>query len=291
MQSGLRPVKILESSSDSHTRADHVVGIDESGNTTDGPFVVTGVQCPRSAGEKLAELLIELGLDPWKSKSSSRPNNVDGSELTQRVRELIQKIKDEPITWHATACWGSCPADQRAMAACIIATKSLVTTHRDYEGNAVIIHDGAGSEFGKGHITLRRAAREQFQGFGDRETPVYVSTLESGDRTYPEITAADYIAGFVRYEIEQSGHIGGVEEPRVERMDKSWSTPADLSPEPKYDIRARDQYQRPKRKDRAAAWIEGRRPPTDARWDSPSFDSIVNRLESETVREYLLHEL
>lgn len=294
MSSGLRPLALRESSSGDSKRAAHVVGIDESGNSADGPFVLTAVQCPRSSGERLAELLIELDLDPWVSKSSSSPSNLTDSELTENVIELMDQIQEEPITWNAAACWGNCSVDKQAMTACIVSTKSLISYGKSqdgYEGNAALVHDGKGDNFGSGYITLRRAGREQFEGFGDRETPVYISTLESGDRIYPEITAADYIAGLIRSEIQEKGSIEGLNVPVIDRISESWSTPEDASPEPQYEIRSRDRRRQPKREDRAAAWIEGRRPPTNDGWGDRPLNSIVERLSSDTVRDYLLTEL
>ncbi|MBP1923399.1 hypothetical protein J2751_002441 [Halorubrum alkaliphilum] len=294
MSSGLRPLALQESSSGDSKRAAHVVGIDESGNSADGAFVLAAVQCPRSSGERLAELLIELDLDPWVSKSSSAPSTLTDSGLTDTVIELIRQIRDEPITWHAAACWGNCPVDKQAMTACIISTKSL-TRHRDsqggYEGNAALLHDGKGDNFGNGYIKLRRAGRTQFEGFGDRETPVFISMLESGDRIYPEITAADYIAGLIRSEIHNEGSIEAVDIPMIDRISNSWSTPKDASPEPQYEIRARNHQREPKRQDRAAAWIEGRRPPTTDAWGDRPLEAIVDRLSSDVVRNYLLTEL
>jgi hypothetical protein len=290
MPSGLPPVSLSEHSSDTRVNAKHIIGVDESGNSADGPFVVTAVQCPRSSGEQLAEILIELDLDPWRSKSSSKPEGMTNEELTKNVEQLLEKITGAPISWHATACWGSCQADRRAMAICILSTRALVKSQREYEGNAVIMHDGRGTEFGNGYIKLRRAAREQFQGFGERETPVYLTTLDSGDRIYPEITAADYISGLLRSEIQDRG-IEPVQRSHLDRLDRSWSAPSDSPPEPEYDIRRRTRRREPRHEDRAAAWIEGRRPPADERWGDNPLDTIVSRLESETVRRYLLNGL
>lgn len=59
MSSGLRQIELLEhevvDTQPPVQHASHVVGVDESGNQHDGPFVMTAVQCPRSYGESLAE--------------------------------------------------------------------------------------------------------------------------------------------------------------------------------------------------------------------------------------------
>jgi hypothetical protein len=52
MVSGLRQIEFVEhgvvEAQPSVQRVNQVVGIDESGNSSDGPFVMTAVQCPRS---------------------------------------------------------------------------------------------------------------------------------------------------------------------------------------------------------------------------------------------------
>jgi hypothetical protein len=175
------------------------------------------------------------------------------------------------------------------MTACIAATGTIAQL-QEYEGAAAILHDGRGDEFGNGRVKLRRAASNQFKGFADRNTPVYVACLESGDRIYPEITAADYIAGYLRSEIMEFGDISETNW-EIGRINESWSTPSTQQPTPEYVVETRNRQRRPHREDRAAAWIEGRRPPSDDHWGSTSIESLVNRLQSDTVKQYLLEEL
>lgn len=77
----MRSVQIVEESSGTTTRADHVIGVDESGNTTDSAaFAVAAVCCPRENGERLAELLVEHRLSPWQGKSKTVAKNSSPTE-------------------------------------------------------------------------------------------------------------------------------------------------------------------------------------------------------------------
>lgn len=295
MPSGLRRIELVEhgvvDTQPPVQHANHVVGVDESGNHHDGPFVMTTVQCPRSHGEHLAELLIELELEPWKSKSSSTPGGMSHTELSATVEELLTSFQSTPITWHAVAGWGTYTVDQRAATACIVVSKTLTGGSGptpEYEGPAALVHDGGARMYGSRQERLRRAATRQFNGFGDRVTPVYITQLKDGDRIYPEITAADYIAGYVRSQLPDTGIEGiGYD---IQRIDNSWNV-SDDPPSTLYSLRSRNRQQSQERYDRAAAWIEGRRPSSDGTWGNQPFQSLVSRLHSDVVMEYLLDEL
>ena len=295
MSSGLRQIELLEhgvvDTQPPVQHASHVVGVDESGNQNDGAFVMTAVQCPRSYGESLAELLIQLGREPWKSKSSSTPEGVSKAELSRAVEELLASLDSSRITWYAVAGWGTYTVDQRAATACIVASKALTGGSEaipDYEGPAALIHDGGDRMYGSRQERLRRAATRQFNGFADRVTPVYLTQLQDGDRVYPELTAADYIAGYIRSQLSETG-IEGLNYD-VQRIDDSWNV-SDDPPCTLYNLRSRNRRQSQQRYDRAAAWIDGRRPSSDDMWGSQPLQSLANRLQSDAVRDYLLNEL
>ena len=296
--SGLRKVELVDSSGTEENRqkAYHVVGVDESGNHSGDPFVMVAVQCPRSHGEKLAEWLIQLGLQPWKSKSSSTPEGMSKSTLSEQVEDLIHKINDsDAVTWHGVAGWGDYNKEQRGATACIVASKTMTegfggeSQDCGFEGPAVLLHDG-GEMYGKNQITLRRYASRQFGGgFNDRFTPVYVSNIQDGDRTYPEIAAADYIAGLINAEITNRG-LEKLDMDRVRRIDSSWRS-SDEAPATLYNLRTRNRSRQETKEERVAAWIEGRRPPDCDSWGERPIESLLDRLESNTVIEYVLNEL
>lgn len=295
MGSGLRRVELVEhgvvDTQPPVQHAEHIVGVDESGNHHEGPFVMTAVQCPRSEGELLAELLITHGLEPWKSKSSSTPPGMSSTELSESVDQLLGDLKDTSITWHTVAGWGNYTAGKRAATSCITASKALTGgggSLPDYEGAAAFIHDGGARMYGNRQELLRKAFTRQFTGFGERLTPVYVTQLERGDRTYPELTAADYISGYLRTRIRDHG-IDGIRHP-VQRIDDSWNT-SDDPLATLYSLRVRNRRQSETKYDRVAAWIEGRRPAPADTWGDQPFESIVDRIQSDVVKEYLLEEL
>lgn len=298
--SGLRKVELVERDADEDNpnkqQVSHVVGVDESGNSADGPFVMTAVQCPREESERLAELLIDLGLQPWKSKSSSSPPGVSNEQLSDKVRRLISKINDMQVTWSAVAGRGSYGAGRAGMIACVVSSKAMTGGIEDeapeYDGPATIMHDGSprSNLYGDSQIKIRRGAHRQFSDFPDRYTPVYLSFLRSGDKTYPEITAADYIAGYLNSVISNQT-VEKVNHP-VQRIDKSWKVSDRDPPVPLYDLRTRDRQRQLTKEDRAAAWIEGRQPLTDDEgWGERSFEGLIDRLESDTVKCYLSNEL
>lgn len=295
MTSGLRRVELQEcrSESDSNIQGvDHVVGVDESGNTSDSPLVMVAVQCPRSKGELLAELLIELGLGPWKSKSSSSPAGMSDEDLSESVEDLIERLNDHNITWHAVAGWGEYNKEQRGAISCVVTSKAMTggssNPMPEYEGPAVMLHDGGTGFYGNDQITLRRYASRQFSGFHDRVTPIYIAHLFNGDKTYPEITTADYLAGYFRSIIPERG-IEGASFP-IQRIDPSWRS-SDEPPVALYRLRTRNRRRQIRREERAAAWIEGRRPPENNGWDEQPIETLIGRLESETVRDYILNQL
>lgn len=293
MSVGLRRIELIEHGIDQSVadtrRANHVVGVDESGNSNDGPLVMVAVQCPRSCGETLAELLIKRGLEPWKSKSSSSPKNIEDAALSERVEGLIQDFTDVPITWHAVAGWGKYNKEQRGAIASIVSSKTMTGGEApDFEGPAAIIHDGGHQLYGTRMVTFRQYASRQFRGFEDRFTPVYLSYLIGGDKTYPEITAADYIAGYLKSEIEERG-IEGVTPP-VQRIDKSWRS-SNESPLSLYRLRSRTRRRQNRKEERVAAWMDGRQTSYEETWGGQPLEALVDRLNSERVREYILEEL
>lgn len=130
---GLRSVQVT-SESGRRKRLDHVIGVDESGNPDGGnePFVISAVQCPRNYGEELAESLVDAGLNPWRSKSSSLSVS-DKAKATQdeRVRSFIDAISSTPITWCAAVGWEAYSVPRRATIACTVTSKALTTPHSD----------------------------------------------------------------------------------------------------------------------------------------------------------------
>lgn len=290
--SGLRDIQLIEDGSGERTRAHHVVGVDESGNPTGSqPFVLVAVQCPRSSGELLAERLVQSDLDPWKSKSQTLSVSIDEAEQTQRIEAFLDVLDEIPITWSAVAGWDKYDTARRAAAACIVTTKALTASYSDrtpsYEGSAVLLHDGGEDTYGTEQRLLRKHAASQFGGGFDSVCPVYTSALPKADLTYPEVNAADYLAGYIRHEMAQGTAVEVLPDP-VTRIDDSWRV-ADVAPVAHYRLRITGGVQQSTARSRIIAWIEGRRVTTAGSITGQKpYDSIVNRLTSDTLKQYLL---
>lgn len=290
--SGLRDIQLIETDSNKRCRAKYVVGIDESGNPIGGePFVLTAVQCPRDAGELLAEQLIHSGLNPWTNKSQSLSSLVDKQEQTQRVQQLITCLTDIPVTWCSVAGWNEYNNSQKAASACLVASKAITASPMSeapsYSGPAVLLPDGSSNTYSNKQRLLRQHAAAQFSGgFTSRYCPVYVSSLSKGDLTYPAITAADYIAGYIRHQMQQG--ISVEELPKqVLRIDESWST-ADNPPTIYYSLRPTGGMQNNLVRSRAISWIEGRKIADEGSLSGRKpYKRIVHRLSSEEVQMYL----
>lgn len=291
---GLRSIQVT-SESGQRERLDHVVGVDESGNPDGGgePFVISAVQCPRSYGEKLAEFLINAELNPWRSKSNSLSVS-DEAKATQdeRVEAFIDLIDSTPITWCAAAGWKAYGVPKRAKIACTVASKALTTPHRvqqpNFEGDAALIHDGNAKTYGNKQQHLRKQASAAFNSsFQSAICSVYVSSLPKADLTYPEVVAADYLAGYVRKKLANGEKSMKQLPDQVLWIRSDWS-PEDIQPAPLYWLRTSGSSQATTEQSRVVAWIEGRRPSNDGLTSGGQFSNIVsNRLSSDTLREYL----
>lgn len=292
---GLRSVQVT-SESGQRKRLDHVIGVDESGNPDGGnePFVISAVQCPRSYGEKLAESLIDAGLNPWRSKSSSLSVS-DEAKATQddRIRSFIGTISSTPITWCAAVGWEAYSVPKRATIACTVTSKALTAPHSDqrpsFEGDAALIHDGNAKTYGDKQRHLRKQASAKFNpSFQSAICSVYVSSLPKADLTYPEVVAADYIAGFVRKKLAEGEKSVSQLPNQVLWISSEWRS-EDVQPVPLYWLRTSGNRQSTTQQSRITAWIEGRRPPEEGLTSGGQFKNIVdNRLESDTLKEYLL---
>lgn len=293
---GLRSIQVT-SESGQRKRLDHVVGVDESGNPDGGgePFVISAVQCPRSYGEELAECLIEAGLNPWRSKSNSLSVS-DEAKVTQdeRVESFIDTIRFTPITWCAAVGWEAYSVPKRATIACTVTSKALTTPHSDelpdFEGDTALIHDGNAKTYGDKQRHLRKQASAKFNSsFQSTICSVYVSSLPKADLTYPEVVAADYIAGFVRKKLARGEKSVSQLPSQVLWISSEW-TSEDVHPAPLYWLRTSGSGQTTMERSRIIAWIEGRRPPKEGLRSGGQFENIVNnRLESATLKEYLLN--
>lgn len=285
----LRRVQLTEDGTGERERVRHVVGVDESGNPTESgrPHVFTAVHCSRERSERLAELLVDCGLNPWQNKSSSLSAVLtDPTEQSRRVEEFVAKLASEPMTWRAAFGWQRYSIEERAAVACTVASKAI-TSASTPSGRAVLLHDGGEDTYGSSQIALRKQAAAKFNySFQSAYCPVFVTSLAKADLTYPEVIAADYLAGYVRSVVEESGSATGELPPQVGRIHADWREP-ETSPLSRYRLRASTATHRSTRRSRVAAWIEGRRPADHGLQSSGRYDAVVSRLASGELQSYL----
>lgn len=285
----LRRVQLTEDGTGERERVRHVVGVDESGNPTESgrAYVFSAVHCSRERSERLAELLVDCGLNPWQNKSSSLSAILeDSTEQPRRVGDFVAKLSAEPITWSAAFGWQRYSIEERAAVACTVASKAL-TSADTLSGRAVLLHDGGRDTYGSSQIVLRKQAAATFNySFQSTFCPVFVTSLAKADLTYPEVIAADYLAGYVRYVVEESASPSDELPSRVVRIRREWREP-ETSPLSLYWLRASGAAHQSTRRSRVAAWIEGRRPAEHGFQSSGQYDNVVSRLTSGELQSYL----
>lgn len=288
----MRSVQVVEQSSGNITRAEHVIGVDESGDMMNGdPFALTAVRAPREFSERLAELLIENDLAPWRAKSSTITHQVSFEERDQQVENFIQDLAEEEAISHRTAVGYTADSIHHKAAGICALAKKTITSSSEYSGDAVLLPDGATSMYGESQTHLRTQAAQFFDGgFQSAFGEVYVSGLPKADLTYPEVTAADYIASYLRTAFVESGNQLSSLPDGVVWFDSNWREP-NISPLSFYQIHGVSGDYGAIEKTRAAGWIKGRHPNGGEFNASSQWNNTVEMLESDLVQQYLLKNI
>lgn len=298
MSSPLRPVAVKNA--DHHVRANHLVGVDESGNevSNDGLCVTVAVRTRRETDTKLVRTMIENDLEPFRHKSSTlvRHGPLDPSERNQQVRSFLEDIATTSITWAAIVCMNGFNQSERA-AAVSVAAKKAITGAMDqgiFTGEndpAVFLHDGKRDGYGSYDEYLRKQLAMDFDpSFQQSICPVYPVFLQDADRTYPQSNAADYIAGYLRNRLTNDAHIGDIEYENVSTLDPSWVRKAG-TPVPLYELESLRPVREKELRSRILCWLMGRgipREPEPTGYDP--FREQVQQLSDSVVRRYLLDE-
>ncbi|WP_232820574.1 hypothetical protein [Halorussus litoreus] len=300
MSSSLRPVLIKDETGNS-TRANHVVGVDESGNdaSTGGVCVTVAVRTHRRNDSVLVRALIESGLKPFKFKSSTlvRYGEVNIQERERNVASFINSLQETPITWTAIVCKGSFTQHEQATATSMAAKKAITSAigqavNPDKNEPATLLHDGAIDNYREYEKRLREQVAEDFgSSFRHGVCPVHLTFLQNADRTYPQSNAADYIAGYIRSKLESTETIGTIGHNNIKELDPSWvrnsgetSTVyklAELKPIREMDTRSR-----------ALSWLMGKGIPVNPTPTTQDpFRDLVSEIPDKTVRDYLLTEI
>lgn len=255
----------------------------------DGPFSLAAVRCPRDRSEKLAELLISSELAPWKAKSKTLLRHCSSpEERDNRVKNFIETLDEYKIPWAVTVGWEKVSVDACTAGICNLAKKTITHAPGPYEGDSVLVPDGTTNTYGKEQERLCVQGSTFFGGgFQSRYGSVYISGLSKADLTYPEVMAADFIAGYayrcltndrVREIDKLSGFIGW--------FDENWREPS-TTPVPFYGIGPLTMDYGEREKSRVVSWIKGNRPDEVTFDGSNRYQNVVGYLESETVRSYL----
>jgi hypothetical protein len=283
----VRNVQVIEPSGDV-TRAHHVIGADESGNVTGpGPFCLAAVRCPRENGELIAELLIQNGLNPWLTKSQSLKANVSREEYNRRVEAFIDDLEESDARWQAAFGYDDATIHHKGAGVCALA-KGTITSDSTYSGDAVLLPDGATTMYGEQQQHLRRQVSQFFDGsFESTFGAVYTSGLAKADLTYPEVTAADYISGYLRDALHHQEMSVSELPSQVSWFDSNWREPANLSAAQFYALKPAAGHYGPTEATRIAAWVKGRHPDGDDHDVSSQIENTVDMLESEEVQTYL----
>jgi len=285
----MRSVQVVEKVSEEIKRADHVIGIDESGNVTDSnPFVLVAVRCPRENGELLAELLIEHDLIPWQGKSQTLAANVPLGERNRRVEALIDSFESHPISWSAAVGYQQGSIHHKAAGVCVLAKKTI-TESTAYSGDSILLPDGATNMYGNSQKHLRVQAAQVFDGsFESAFGAMYVTGLPKADLTYPEVAAADYLAGYIRSGLTDGRSVDDFPD-SVMWFKKDWREPI-ISPLPFYQIAGVNGSYGNIEHTRIAAWIKGRQPDGNNHDASSQWRNTIQMLESNQLQQYLSDE-
>lgn len=298
MSPSLRPVCVTNENH--HVRANHLVGVDESGNevSADGLCVTVAVRTRRENDVELVRVMIENGLEPFKYKSSSlvRHGPLEKSERQQRVRGFIEELSSTPITWAAVVCTGGFDQQDRA-AAVSTATKKAITGALDqgiFGGEsdpAILLHDGKRDGYSSYNEYLRKQLAIDFDtSFQHGICPVYLTFLQDADQTYPQSNAADYIAGYLRDALLNSMTVSDFEYDSVHALDSSWIQEAG-TPTPVYRLESLRPVEGNEMRSRVLCWLMGRGIPLEPNpTGSDPFREQVEQLSDSTVRDYLLDE-
>jgi len=134
---------------------------------------------------------------------------------------------------------------------------------------------------------LRVQAGQFFDGaFQSEFGSVYVAALTDGDLTYPEVAAADHLAGYVRAAVDDERSYPSTLPDPVRWFSSDWREPTGV-PIPYYRLRGISGRMQSDGENRVVAWIEGRHPDGEQYDISSRWDSFLDRLDSEQVQEYL----
>lgn len=275
------PVKL--SGTTASTRAfNSVIGIDETGKDKDKkPTVVTASFTCRKQSVHIVKQLLDSGAKPWLQKST----DLD-------MDDICRFFKQVEIPTRAQAVWGTPNASQRALMA-VEAIKEVIpagVSHDAETTDCLVMLDGRVSNFG-GRQAILRSQSEILDDYFQNQNSVNIAfaPIVKGDKTYPEITVADFACKVFRSRIEQTEAIEQVD--YVQRFDNSRSVPSGGSEDRIHKIAAKGVAQRNTFESKVAVWLTGHRPSEEALGElsQQQFETLIkNHIEDEDVSEYII---
>ena len=259
-----------------------VITIDETGIHEDRiPTVVSASFIDRAQSVQIVKELLNAGVEPWLQKSA----DLD-------IDDIYRFFEQTEIPTRARAAWGSPNRGQRALMA-VEAVKDLVSAGVSDGGdttNCLVILDGRVSNFG-GKQTILRSRTEILDDYFESQNNVTIAfaTLEKGDRTYPEVTVADFACNVFRHRMEQAEAVELIN--NVQRFDTSRSVPSVDFEDRIYQLAPKGVAQKNTFKSKVAAWLTGHRPAEDAlgKVSERHFETLVgNRIDDEALAQYVI---
>lgn len=285
MSSTLYPTAFADVADDRHL-ANQLVGIDESKQRVEGDEILAtvAVACDRATEEKLLAVLINSGFLPFQYKSSSIIHHgpmADAEERETAANNFIEQLDSLDAQWRGIISRDASDG-VKTTAAAQVAKKSI--TMRESRDPHLILHDGAHEASGYGDLFSRQAASTFDESFQEYVCQVEVLFHPGGDVLYPQIIAADIIAGHLSSALSRADGAEVIALNQVERYDDSWNDPADDSLP--VETVSPDGVDTDSAHSCASSWLRGRRGAMDAATNE-GLRQHLGRLSNETTRSYL----
>lgn len=291
MPPGLRSVTLIDSEGD-QINADNVIGIDESGGRSGEPYVTVAVQCSRRTDIDLVSVLIENGLQPFKHKSSTivQYGSLSVNERADRASDFLEDLQDIPVTWGAVISDPEPSEREQATAAAMAAKKSITNGLSTGDishgyGETAVLHDGVRDRYSDYSKILRKQLASCCDSSFQRNIcPVFLTYLQDADRTYPQSTAADYIAGYIRDEYD---NLINQNNQWIHEFDASWIDPAPQA-DPVYQLDEFIPVREAGLRSRVMAWLTGRGLPQSPNpTGQDPYQKLLDEIDNQTVYAYL----
>lgn len=190
----IRGLELFEKDSGRSVYPEYLIGVDETGtHNVSGPFAVTAVLCPRTVEPRLAEMMIDAGMNLWKEKPKE--------ELFVQS-DLLEFMQDHSeISWFAIGSTAPISKEDKAAIAITAAMYTLIQPNisRTYSvDQAALIHDGSDTMYGKKQRLLREQSSAQIDSeFTSNFGKILLTQTSRGDQIYPTVMLADLISGQV----------------------------------------------------------------------------------------------